>query len=115
MDVNARLEEVFRRLAAAPACGSADDSLELLAMTLIEVEDELSGLPYDPTTPLNDGRMYPPQEDNRIQLEGRADLRGYRTRGHRIYVSESGAILITRRDRTWVFEKADRFGTKLKL
>ncbi len=66
----------------------------LVARLLIEVEDELSRLPYDPATPLNDGRMYPPQEDNRVQVRSRPDVRGYRTRGDWLWAlhRESGFL-----------------------
>ncbi len=115
MDAAARLEEFFRRLAVASACDTADEAFAQIAQLLIEVEDELSGLPADPAAPRNDGRMYPPQEDNRLDMGGRQDIRAYRTRGHRIYLSESGAMLIVRRYGTWAFETPDRSGAGLRL
>ena len=115
MDAAARLVEFFRRLAAAPACDTADEAFGQIARLLVEVKNELSELPADPAAPLNDGRMYPPQEDNRLDLGGRQDVRAYRTRGHRIYLSESGAMLIVRRDGTWAFRKPDRTGADLRL
>ncbi|GGJ57471.1 hypothetical protein CDQ92_06540 [Sphingopyxis bauzanensis] len=58
-----RLDEFFRRLLAAPACGSADEAFALLGRVLIEVEDELSGIAFDAGYPFDDGRMYPPRTD----------------------------------------------------
>ena len=110
-----RLIELFRRLQAAPPCGSAGEALELVASVLNAVEDEVSGRPRDPTTPLNDGRMYPPQEDMRIDVSPRTDIRGYRTRRHYLYLSETGAILITERVGTCLFRKPDRAGRTIEL
>lgn len=40
-----RLFEFFRRLALAPPAGSEHDALELIAVTLTAVEDEMTDVP----------------------------------------------------------------------
>ena len=62
-----RLDEYYNRLRRQPPSTTAEEALDRLEQTLIEVEDELSGIPRsDPPPPprMPDGRMYPPQEDN---------------------------------------------------
>jgi hypothetical protein len=59
-----RLNEFFRRLAAAPPASDHDEAMKQIADILNQVEDEMSSIAYDPTFPLNDGRMYPPQPDS---------------------------------------------------
>lgn len=107
MTVQTRLEEFCCRLLAAPACTSKEEAFDLLSETLIDVENELSGIVFDPTFPRNDGRMYPPQADAHRTVPGRNDLHRYRSRQHNTYLSESGAILIVDLARITVLDKPD--------
>ena len=70
----------FERLEAAPPASSADEALDLLAKTLNAVEDEHSGVEYNPDAWKDDGRMYPPKEDNRRAVPDRPSLRRYRSK-----------------------------------
>jgi hypothetical protein len=92
-----RLQEFFRRLASAPACRSAETAFDCVRVILNTVEDELSGIPYDPCHPRRDGRLYPAKATQRCRAPGRPDLRRYRFRAHRLYIGPSGAILIADR------------------
>jgi len=94
MKMQDRLDEFCRRLLAEPACASKDEAFDLLSRTLIGVEDEFSGIAFDPAFPRDDGRMYPPQKDAHRTTPGHDDLHRYRSRQHNTYFSESGAILI---------------------
>ena len=108
-----RLEEFYRRLAGAPPAGSEAEALETLGRILIEVEDELSGVPFDAGYPLNDGRMYPPRPDARRTDTGRADLARYRSRQHNTFISADGAIRIEEVDGQCQFEKPSKDGSQV--
>jgi hypothetical protein len=61
-----RLEKFYERLRDAPASSSRTEALALIARILNEVEDEMSGIPYNPRvyedrSAPTDGRMYPPR------------------------------------------------------
>lgn len=89
-----RLQEFINRLEAAPPAASHDEAFQLLSEALNAVEDEHSGVPYDPTKYLSDGRLYPPQEDSRRSVPERPDLVRYRSAKHNTYIHTSGAIVI---------------------
>lgn len=86
-----RLDELYRRLAIAPAPTSAEAALELICRTLEKVEDEMSGIPKADPPPQpgsDDGRMYPPQGDYvDRKMDGGITAR---TRRHRIIISPNG-------------------------
>lgn len=90
-----RLEELFRRLAAAPAPTSADEAFDLICRTLEEVEDELSGITKadpPPSPEQDDGRMYPPQGGYvRRTADGGIVAR---SRRHRIVIDRDGRMKI---------------------
>ena len=89
-----RLKEVYRRLAAAPAARTYGEMRRQLDDVLNEVEDELSGIPYDPTRWATDGRLYPVQDDNVHDIDGNPGVVLLRARGSVIYIGDNGAIEI---------------------
>ena len=93
-DRAARLDEFLRRLTLAPPAASHDEALAQVARLLNAVEDEMTSIPFDPTFPLDDGRMYPPLADSRRPVPGRTDVVRYRSKAHSILVGANGAIRI---------------------
>ena len=89
-----RLTEFLTALAALPAARTATEAMEQIAVTLNEVEDRLSGVPYDPTAWMNDGRMYPPKQNAARPVPGKPALTRYRSRQHNTFVGTNGAIRI---------------------
>jgi hypothetical protein len=89
-----RFELFLARLASAPTASSHDDALALIANTLTEVEDLLSGATANPSEWLTDGRMYPPQLDNARPSEDFEGVTIYRNKGHRTLIASDGAIQI---------------------
>jgi hypothetical protein len=111
-----RLQEFLSRLNAAPSCASAEEAMALVHSTLNEVEDERSGIAFNPEQPMNDGRMYPPGEDARREIDGRADLSRYRSRKHNLYISDDGALRIeVVSDRTCLLNKPAHNGRMIEL
>lgn len=105
-----RLAEVFNRLSTAPAVSTYDDAYALLCETIDAVEDEWTGIPNNPATWMTDGRMYPPQLDNRISVRGQPDTFRFRSKSHWSIIGANGAITITKTDGTVIFEKAGADG-----
>ena len=89
-----RVGVFLKRLSGSPPAKNPDEARTLLADTLNAVEDDFSGVAYDPEKHLSDGRLYPPQDDNRRPVLGRSDVVRYRTRGHNIWIASNGAIRI---------------------
>lgn len=89
-----RLQEVYRRLAAAPAARTFAEMRRQLDDVLNEVENQLTGIPYDPRLWQTDGRLYPVQDDNVHDVEGHPRVSLLRARGSLIYIGENGAIEI---------------------
>lgn len=106
---DARLREFLRRLALAPPVGSESDALELIALTLNAVEDELTDVTADPSKWMTDGWMYPPQTDSRRDVPENTRVVRYRSRGH-TFIAQNGAIEIRRLDGDVLFRKAGRDG-----
>jgi len=115
MNQHDRLEEFCLRLLAAPACASRAEAFDLLSRILIEVENEFSGIAFDPAFPRDDGRMYPPRDDAHRAVPGRDDLHRYRSQGHNTYFSESGAILIVDLNKVVLLDKADHNARSITL
>jgi hypothetical protein len=84
----------FEQLEAAPPASSADEALALVAKILNEVEDEHSGVEYNPDAWKDDGRMYPPKEDNCREVPERPALRRYRSAKHNSFIGLNGSIRI---------------------
>jgi hypothetical protein len=89
-----RLEEIYRRLAEAPAARTFVEMRRQLDDVLNEVEDQLSGAPYDPSRWATDGRMYPVQDDNVYEVEGHPRVTLLRARRSEVYIADNGAIEI---------------------
>ena|SRR5687767_8688835 len=93
MDIQERLAEFFRRLAAAPPAANAEQALALVCRLIEQIEDELCPVPRQYPAPRRfTGRMYPPKED-RIQrfADGRIIAE---TRHHLIHCRADGSISI---------------------
>jgi hypothetical protein len=89
-----RLDEYYNRLRGQPLSTTAEEALERLERTLIEVEDDLSGIPRSnpPLREISDGRMYPPLEDNIFRKpDGSISAR---TKGHNIEIGKDGSVII---------------------
>lgn len=111
-----RIAELMWRLEAAPAAGTAEEALQLVTRLLEEIEDQHSGVPNDPSSPMANERIWPPIARYHFAIEGRADLDGYRQRGHETILGANGAILIrTRRDARVMLDKAGQNGRKVNL
>lgn len=109
-----RLAEFFRRLATSEPGATEQGALDLLSAVLIQVENELTSIPFDPSYPLNDGRMYPPMADARRPVRDRADLARYRSRNHNTFISSTGAIRVEDLSGTCLFEKPGKDEAKIE-
>ena len=89
-----RVAEFLKRLGEARPAASHDEAFCLVGDTLNGVEDQFSGVAFDPDKHLTDGRLYPPQEDSRRSVPGRDDVVRYRSRGHKPLIAGNGAIRI---------------------
>lgn len=89
-----RVAEFLKRLGEARPAASHDEAFGLVKDTLNGVEDQFSGVAFDPDKHLTDGRLYPPQEDSRRSVPWRDDVVRYRSRGHNTFIASNGAIRI---------------------
>ncbi len=105
MDKSSRFAEFLRRLRAAPVASDFESAYQLVCDTLNAVEDELSGIPFNPEAWRNDGRMYPPQMDNIRSVPARPDVRRFVSKGHFTLIGDNGAIEIQNLQRRSVFQK----------
>jgi hypothetical protein len=92
MDKYARLALFYERLQSAPAASTHDEAYALLCTTLNGVENEHSGVPYDPANWRTDGRLYPPQTDRVYAVEGFLGVLRYNSFKHDTYIASNGAI-----------------------
>ena len=93
MDRAERLKLFIDRLKAAPAAASYKEARALLTATMNGVEDEHSGVPYDPVNWAIDGRLYPPHDDH-MKTSEIADVVVFHSRGHQITFGQNGSITI---------------------
>lgn len=109
----ARLQEFYKRLHLAAPAGTREEAFQLYCRIMNAVEDELTGVPFDPPSWATDGRMYPPQYD-RIVPSPAPGITGYRSRKHITYMGENGSIEVTRLDGTVEFRKAGTDGLHVR-
>ena len=89
-----RMKEFFKRLRLAEPARNAQQAFDLIARVLNAVEDEMTSIPYDPSSWKSDGRLYPPQSDAVRDVPGFPAVRRYRSVGHNTFIAENGAIQI---------------------
>lgn len=82
------------RLSAGAANANREAAKRFIDDTLNAVEDEHSGVPYNPATWRTDGRFYPVQDDNAEALESHPDVFVYTSRKHETFIRENGAFEI---------------------
>jgi hypothetical protein len=107
-----RLQLFLSRLKDAPPATSAEEALESLARILNEVEDQHSGVENNPDTWKDDGRMYPPKENNRRDVPGRPSLRRYRSAKHNTFIGLNGSIRIETIEAKILLDKTGQDGRK---
>lgn len=105
-----RLQEIYRRLAEAPAAGTFDEMRAQLADVVNAVEDELTGVPYDPANWRTDGRIYPVYDDNVFEVAGHPRVTLLRARKNLVYIGDNGSIEIRNATGQAVFRKPGRDG-----
>lgn len=115
MERQHRFAEFIRRMDAAPPCSSKAGAFDQLSKTLVEVENEFSGIPFDPNFPIDNGRMYPPRADASRAVPGRTDLERFRSAKHNTYFSDDGAILIVDLEKRVILDKADSEARRVNL
>lgn len=84
----------FDRLRASPPASHHDEARRLVDDTLNAVENEYSGVPFDPQNWRTDGRMYPVQDDNAADVPGHPEVTSYRSFKHETFIRQNGAIEI---------------------
>jgi DNA-binding phage protein len=77
-----------------PSATTTDGVLNLLARVIRQIEDQHSGVENNPDAWKDDGRMYPPQEDNWRGVPDRPSLRRYRSAKHNTFIGLNGSIRI---------------------
>ena len=91
-----RINEVFKRMREAGPFRSDIEARLILAETMKDVEDKLSGIPENPYAAagmLTDGRMYPP-DDKFERPSGSSSVRVFRQRGHLTRFGKNGSLRI---------------------
>ncbi len=86
-----RLQIFYGRLAAASAASTAEEALEQITQILNAVEDEFSGLPYDPPSWREKRRLYPPDPAFERDLPEWPAVRKFRQTGHSTFIGANGS------------------------
>ncbi|HEY0018905.1 MAG TPA: hypothetical protein VGC13_21570 [Longimicrobium sp.] len=105
-----RLQEIYRRLTQAPAAGTFDEMRAQLADVINAVEDQLTGIPYDPANWRNDGRIYPVYDDNVFDVAGHPRVTLLRARKNLVYIGDNGSAEIRDASGDVTFRKPGRDG-----
>ncbi len=79
---------------ALPPAKSLDGALEQLSTTLNEVENEYSGIPYNPDEPEGDGRLYPPSQKYGRPFPQHPRVQRLRQVGHNTLIGDNGSVEI---------------------
>lgn len=93
MDKSERFQLFIKELDTAQPAESDDEAFETLENTLNTVENEFSNVPYSPSEWMSDGRMYPPQIDNKMVTDN-PEVNRYRSKQHNTYIGTNGSIKI---------------------
>jgi hypothetical protein len=105
-----RMQEIYRRLAEAPAAGTFVEMRDRLANIVNAVEDQLTSIPYDPESWQNDGRIYPVQDDNVFDVAGHSRVTLLRARKNLVYIGDNGSIEVRNASGEVVIHKPGRDG-----
>jgi hypothetical protein len=92
-----RIGRIFLTIEEAARCSSRDEAMRLIAKSVNGTEDECTDIPFNPALWREDGRIYPPQEDMRIEIDGCPEVCRYNNIKHITWVARNGAIMITER------------------
>jgi hypothetical protein len=105
-----RLQEIYRRLAQAPAAGTFGEMRSQLDNVINAVEDQLTGIPYDPANWQTDGRIYPVHDDNVFDVPGHPRVTLLRARKNLVYIGDNGSAEIRNASGDVAFRKAGSDG-----
>ncbi len=112
-----RLKLLYEYLSQCEPATDYDSALALISATLMEIEDQYSGVPYDPAEAGVDGRMYAPAERYRRAQWERLGVRCYWQVAHATFLADNGAIEVRPRVGANLgaisFEKAGKDGRKV--
>lgn len=81
---------------ALPPATDFESAWEQITSTLNQVEDDLTGIPYDPSLPRTGERMYPPQLDSERPFPDSPRVRRFRSLKDNTFIGQNGSIEIRR-------------------
>jgi hypothetical protein len=93
MERSERFALFLEELNGAEPASTFEEARRMAERILNDVEDRYSGAPFNPANWRSDGRLYPPQDDRRLEedIEG---VRTFRTVRHYVSFADNGAIFI---------------------